>query len=363
MTILSLREYLDDQLGNAKSEGQELIYTCPFCGNRKLSFHLAQDKRYGLWQCWHCHEHGNATGFAMRVQHLSYESAQAELLEYDSFLGDTGRIISPELTPAERLLFQLNNDYVSPFDNADNLNDVKAPTLPPPMIPSGVKYFTANSFVNPTPEELPFVEYCLKRRFYPEDLLSINAGYIVNGFFYAHGYTPRPIHNHLIFFTYNDDGQYVYWNTRAIDNQQPKSLNAPDPKEHSVIGKGDLLFNADVAFKQPSVVVVEGVPDALTIGPSAVATFGKGVSTVQKALLVQKLKPGQPLLLMLDMDASNLMINLAKELKPYHPATYLIHNSTNKDANALGREKVLDLIKRNTIPATTEGYLQFLLQG
>lgn len=358
---MGLQEYFDSRLGPARVDNNELRYTCPFCGKElKFYVHSADDDRRGLWHCWHCGERGSMLGFIMRYDKESYDDAKTTMYEYDSDLALGMKLTSKELTPQENLVLLMSTrDTPKGHEEVADLTKIKPPTLPPPPLPVGLQYFTPNAFTNPTPQEKPFVDYLLGRGFKPEDLLANSTGYIINGYTLGREQKHIPINNHVVFFTYGDDGHYTYWNTRAIYKSIPKSINAPDQGENTFLGKGDVIFNADVAFKQPLVVLVEGVPDAMTLGKYAVATFGKSLTPVQKGLLVQKLKPEQVLILMLDMDATKVMIDLAKELVTYHERTYLVFNTYNQDANDLGREKAWELIKHNLYPATKQGILAF----
>lgn len=358
---MGLQEYFDSRLGSARVDSNELRYNCPFCGKElKFYVHSADDERRGLWHCWHCGERGSMLGFIMRYDKESYDDAKNTLYEYDSELAVGMKLSNKELTPKENLMLLMGTrNTAKETAEVQDLRKIKPPTLPPPPLPTGLRYFTPSAFTNPTQEEKPFVDYLLGRHFEPKDLQNNCTGYILNGYTIGRDNKQINIRNHVVFFTYNEEGTYSYWNTRAIYKTIPKSINAPDQGENTFLGKGDVIYNADVAFKLPLVVLVEGVPDAMTLGENAVATFGKSLTPVQKGILVQKLKPEQVLVIMLDMDATRVMLDLAKELAQYHERTYLVFNAYNQDANDLGRAKAWDLIKHNLYPATKKGILAF----
>lgn len=358
---MGLQDYFDSRLGPARVDDNELVYTCPFCGKEhKFYVHSADDNKHGLWHCWHCGERGSMLGFIMKYDKESYDDAKTTLYEYDSDLALGMKLSNKELTPQENLMLLMSNRD-TPKESAESLDlmKIKPPTLPPPPLPWGLTYFTQDAYNNPTIEEAPFINYLKGRGFREEDLKHNGTGYIISGFTLGREGKRINIQNHVVFFTYDNNGHYIYWNTRAIHKTIPKSINAPDQGEDTFLGKGDVIFNANIAFKLPIVVLVEGVPDAMTLGKYAVATFGKSLTPVQKGILVQNLKPEQVLILMLDMDASQVMINLAKELVQYHKETYLVFNHLNQDANDLGRQRAWDLIKQNLYPATEKGILAF----
>jgi len=74
-------------------------------------------------------------------------------------------------------------------------------------------------------------------------------------------------------------GRLVSWQTRDITGRDKRKYLAC-PKEQEVRDHKDCLYASDLATGE-SVVVVEGVMDALKLGPGAVATFGAGFSWAQ----------------------------------------------------------------------------------
>ena len=229
----------------------------------------------------------------------------------------------------------------------------KAPRVPPPELPHGLHYFKENR-----QDAIPFLKYLESRGFSKSLVIKLGYGYIVNG------YTNTSkgkllIHNHVVFFTYHD-GKYVYWNTRSIDNGIPKSINAPS--DGSCLGKGDLVYNLDYAIRNKLVVLTEGVPDALTLYPYGVATFGKMISDVQIGILTN-IPINIPLLVMLDMDAKDQLIEVATKLYSIHRNTRMVFNKTKQDANSLGRSRAFKVLnKDNLIVPDQHGILEFNLR-
>jgi len=79
-------------------------------------------------------------------------------------------------------------------------------------------------------------------------------------------------------------GELKGWQARLVGDQPHKSI----PKYYSMPGmkKTKLLYNFDQACKYPHVVLCEGPTDVWTLGPEAVALFGKTVSDYQLGLVV-----------------------------------------------------------------------------
>jgi hypothetical protein len=98
------------------------------------------------------------------------------------------------------------------------------------------------------------------------------------------------------------DGKLVGWQSRLLYNpdsltqEELKAMGVPmeedgtypkPPKYFTSPGfdKGRALFNYDVARKSELIVVCEGPLDAVSVGPCAVATLGKGVTEFQARLI------------------------------------------------------------------------------
>jgi hypothetical protein len=109
-----------------------------------------------------------------------------------------------------------------------------------------------------------------------------------------------------LFFPVRYAGKYVGWQLRFI----PGTVNG-DRLQYMrylhMFPKGNYIYNYDNAKKYDEVVVVEGVKKALKL-PNAVATFGKGISAMQKQL-VQEWKK-----ITLILDGEDETQRLAREL-------------------------------------------------
>jgi hypothetical protein len=79
--------------------------------------------------------------------------------------------------------------------------------------------------------------------------------------------------------------------------------------------KSQLLYNQDLAARQPLVVVCEGVSDVWSVGAPGVALLGKTASTQQLRLLAGNWV-GKPAVVLLDADAEADAGRLFEELRP-----------------------------------------------
>lgn len=345
---MAFTDYLDEQMnGDYKDIGHEKIYKCPFCGDDKYRLYVSTGEsgdNEGLWICFHCGRKGNPISFVMEYEGARFSEAKETLELYDYTIGNFEWSNDDTLTESEKLVLYINHL------NKPKVKE-KVDKTPPPL-PVGYKRIIDNLNNN---EVYPFLLYLYNRGFTIQDIIKHNIGYITDG--YANTTNSRiPLNNHLVFLTHNDKGEYIYWNTRSIDPKPyVKSVNGiAKDNEYS---KKDVVFNLNTAKNEKDIIIVEGVPDALTLGNRGIATFGKQVTDTQVEEILKRVTKEQKLYIMLDMDAKEEMIKLADKLYPRHENTYYVINKTYKDANDLGRDKALDIVFNQSVKADSRGSL------
>ncbi|QNO01289.1 DNA primase [Lactobacillus phage Lbab1] len=348
---MSLSDFLDPLLGSHIDANGQLRYTCPFCGSPKQKFYINNDEtsnKFGLWICYNCEEHGNLTSLYMRLKKVSFKQAQDDM--FNAGISMDSIPYNNELTNNENIMLTLGKPAQVKEHN------IEANRLSPPELPYGLKYFNGSS-----PNEIPYWNYLERRGFNRELILSQGFGYVESGYAISSRGKRIPIQKHVVFFSYDSKGNYTYWNTRSITNSIPKSINAPQNESGTAITREDVVFGLNYASKQPVIIITEGVPDALTLYPYGVGTFGKQVTDRQIKLIIDSIQENQKILVMLDMDASDLLVKLGRKLYDKHKETYLVYNPTGKDANSLGRDKAFEVIKRHTMRADPVSSNLFLL--
>lgn len=355
---MALEDLLNPQFGEPIETGHELRYMCPLCGSSKQKLFVNNDPlstKYGQWICFNCGEAGNLISLLMKGLHIAF--AKATELVQDSGVTLAKHAYDELLSNNENLMIAIKSRGLITAEQ-EPLDRVEIPVKPAPPLPYGLIYFR-----DARPEDAePFYQYLEHRGFSRQLVTKLGYGFIKDGYALSGTGSIIPLHNHVVFITYNQQGQYLYWNTRAIYDAKPKSVNAPNTKTNDYLGKGDVVYNLETALQQPTVILTEGVPDALTLYPYGVATFGKQITEFQKGLLVQTLRPEQNLVVMLDMDASYLLTQTAKDIYKYHKKTFMVFNPTRMDANSLGRDKAFEVIKNNLIVPDTNGLLTFKLR-
>lgn len=347
-------DLLKQELGEHRDAMEEVRFNCPFCGERKHKFYVHKEK--GLWICFKCSEKGNPLSFVMEYYNVSFPEAVDILATFDYDVnGERDNKFTPaqygnDLTPEEQLLLYISRQG-EPLESERRMM-YKCPTPP-----TNCKTLVAN-FNNP--EAFPFFQYLHGRGVTLDQIKKHNISYVTYGQVELTDGRQLDLVNHLVFFTFDSSGKPMYWNTRSIE-QQPfiKSFNAPS-KENEY-SKNNTIFNLNNAKHTGRIVVQEGVFDAMTVGESGVATFGKKITDKQANLLIDAAALNNlPLYLFLDEDASKEMVQTIQLLQSKNSSLpmYLVVNKTGMDANELGAAACEELLQK-AILANTEGRLAF----
>lgn len=346
-------DLLKQELGDSKFASGETRFCCPFCGERKYKFYVQNDK--GLWICFKCSETGNPVSFVMKYFNVSYTEAVDILSTYDYDVhGESSNRLNPkqygnDLTEEEQLLLFISRE-------GEPIEVEKKIRYKCPAVPTNTKSLMAN-FNNP--EAFPFFQYLSNRGITLEQIEKHNISYVTYGQVELTDGRKMDLVNHLVFFTFNDKHEPIYWNTRSIEpNPFIKSFNAPSKADE--YSKNNVIFNLNNAKKTDKIIVAEGFFDACTIGESGVATFGKKVTDQQVDLLVNASNENNiPIYLFLDEDARQEALHTSEELRRRtNNPVYLVINRTGMDANDLGPQKTQELIN-NAVLADSDGQFYF----
>ncbi|AIA64483.1 DNA primase/helicase [Listeria phage LMTA-57] len=346
-------DYITSELGTHKDIGHELRFCCPFCGEDDYKFYVkvSGDKTEGLWHCKKCNEKGNPVTFVMKYLNINFKDA-LDILEVYDYEIDENSLSSRDVgvTEEEFLLILLKKS-----SEPEEVEISEEVVLTPPRLPTNFKRLADN--MN-NPEALPFLNYAHSRGITLDQLFLHNIGYVIEGQVEKVDGNMMTLRNHLVFLTHGNDGQYQYWNTRAITPMGIKAFNAPSKQDE--YSKRTTVFNLNIAKNTPYVIVHEGVIDALTMGESGVATFGKQITREQIDLLLNNVREDQPIYLFLDTEAYEVTTKIASSLYEKHKETYIVIHG-DEDANDMGYEKSWDCLRNNSVRANEEGISIFLV--
>lgn len=233
--MLSWRMFLESRGIGVHEMSGELRSRCPFCGSDSRHPFCVQE-RSGVFFCHACEEKGTGVTLVAKLLGLSYRDA------------------------ARYVRGKAYWRYASDADYEPVSPSVRA-TLPPEYRRlAGSESVVAGAYR----------DYAHSRGLSDELIQRYDIGYAATG-----RYAGR-----LIVPVYQF-GVLCSFVARAIGDREPKVLTPPGNQQSRC------LFNLDTVLGADSIVVVEGVFDALTLPDRCVASFGKRLSRAQAALLLR----------------------------------------------------------------------------
>lgn len=336
-------DMLDEYTQGGRLEAQkELRYNCPFCGDDRHKFYVQDNEPY-LWHCKYCDRRGNPVKFVMLLNSVPFSEAKDMLATYDYYVGNKeqtdlqNEFGDQELTESEKLFLLMHKEDIDIEDDNKVLENNK--------LPYGFSYLWDD---RDNKNSYPYFNYLLSRGIDLKDIKNYHIGYVDKGG-YNHPETGKyiPLITSVVFITYGDNGEPLYWNTRSINPKSTqKSINAP--ATDGMYSKRTTIFNLDKAKNTDKIVVCESVFNALMFGHSGVATFGKQVTEEQINLLKNAVRyKNMPIYLFLDNDAKKETNDLANKIYQFTHKIYIVINPYgDKDANDLGKVKANELIEK-----------------
>lgn len=297
-----LHKYFQIKLGAFDYKHGWMKSNCPYCG-RELKFGI----NLGLnrCNCFVCGSHPSTIDLVMYLEHIETYTEVLRFLDQEKFSGYVFKEEAVELKSSK-----------------------------PVYLPDGFKLLNqGNSTLAKSARA-----YIKKRGFDPEELSKMGWGYGTKGKYF--GYLIIPFH---------ERGQLIYFNARLFLGNGPK-YNNPDTTD-SGLGKSFIIYNKDALDMYRSIFVCEGAINAQTMGPRGIATGGKAVSRYQVNEILKS--PVERVIILLDPDAKLYAIDLALKLVMYKKVK-VVFLPDGKDANDMGRDRVLKLVYREHYQSMNE---------
>lgn len=292
-------------------KGDQIHFNCPFCGDRRKRMYIGVFNH--LVFCQNCNYSGTVVKFLSDYEGITYDKAFSLYKEYN------GVLKIPENVTEEI------NDILLPVDYEQYLR--KSPI---PLPESFTLLHNNNSVYSKR------VKRYLKSRLVTNSVIKSHGW----GFCYEGNYKDRAI------LTIYEENKLKFWVARAItDNAVRKELSPSD--EDYQYSKSEVIFNVDRAAKMYNTVVVsEGIFDAISWGDIGVSILGKRMYPEQISVLLKyKEYLTQGVYLALDEDAWRDMLELADNLYKYMPV-YLVRvkDDPNYHARKYGKDSLLSLL-------------------
>ena len=261
-----------------KRKGKEFTACCPFHNEKTPSFTVSESKQF--YYCFGCHAKGNAIGFLMDYEHLSYIDA-IEALAADQHLdipyeqGNSPKPNQENKQPYYDILSQASELFQTQLKSSERaINYLKE---------RGLTGEVAKKFkIGYAPDGWNFLTDTLGTSNDKLKALS-KTGLIVTN---DNNKTYDRFRDRIIFPITDQRGRIIGFGGRILDQGEPKYLNSP---ENTVFHKGlELygLYETKQALRQiDRILVVEGYMDVVALAQNginyAVASLGTATTTEQ----------------------------------------------------------------------------------
>ncbi len=248
-----------------KPSGQRFKGRCPFHPDDTPSFLVSPDK--GLWHCFGCHAGGDAIGFLMKIERLSFPEALARLA------GELGIELRPEGGEGRARLLQINQEAAQYF--ARELRQPSGKKARDYLLGRGLGAEVWEKYMlGYAPEGWDGLVRALGRA--GLDRLR-ELGLVIAG---EKGYYDR-FRDRVMFTICDDQGRPVAFAGRSFAGD-PKYVNVPNTP---LFTKGTLLYGLDRARdpirRTGRAVLVEGYTDVISF---QIAGIGETVGSMGTAL-------------------------------------------------------------------------------
>ncbi len=263
-----------------QKRGRDHTGLCPFHNEKTPSFTVSEEK--GFFHCFGCGAHGDAVGFVMRSESLSFPEAVERLAR------EAGLIV-PASTPEERDRAERQATLHGVLEAATAWYEAQ---LRAAAGRPGIEYLKRRGMRDETvarfrlgyaPDSRTALKDALSKSGFGEDLM-LEAGLIIRPD------DGRPTYDRFrgrVMFPIADRrGRIIAFGGRILEAGEPKYLNSP---ETPVFHKGRMLYGlaqaSQAAREGGEVVVCEGYMDVIALVeagfPAAVAPLGTALTEEQ----------------------------------------------------------------------------------
>ncbi len=319
-----------------KKKGKDFWACCPFHQEKSPSFSVSPDKQ--IYYCFGCHAHGNAIGFLMAHDHLSFPDA-VTLLAEDAGMplpeGAPGKEYQEDLRPLRTLLEKAVELYRGAL--------AEHPQAQAYLQSRGLSAATIARFeLGYAPAAAQFLSQQLGREADTRRSL-LGAGLVSSR---EDGSVYDRFRGRVLFPIRDGRGQLVGLGGRSLDGHEPKYLNSP---ESALYHKGQLLYGLHQAReglrRTGRALLVEGYLDVITLHQAgldyAVAASGTALGEGQLQMLF---RAAAEVLLCFDGDAAGQKaawraVQMAPELLREGRLLRVLFLPEGQDPDSLVREQ------------------------
>ncbi len=297
---------LKEVLGSPFNSGREMLFYCPKCRHhkKKMSVNVSKNK----FKCWVCDYSGNDVTHLVR----RYGTKQQKEEWYDVC----------EIFDHSDLELKLNEIFSETIETTENHQKID--------LPEEFSTLTSNKL---TEIALPALSYLRRRDIERHDIVKWKIGHCSSGLY----------KDRVIVPSFDMDGDVNYFIARSFSKAAfPKYKNPNVPKK--------IIFNELFLNFKESLVIVEGIFDAINAGGNVVPILGSTLD--EKHPLFQKIiRNDTEVYLALDHDASKKEVKIAKLLGSYGIIVRKIDTTGYQDVGVMPRD-VYAYRKARAVPFT-----------
>lgn len=174
-------------------------------------------------------------------------------------------------------------------------------------------------------QEGRFIRYLRRRKIDDETIQMYRMGYVTDG----------RLADRIVIPTFDRYGMVNFWNARTVRDVRPSYMFPIASKE--------IVPNEHMVDWSSPIVLVEGIFDAISVGPQAIPLFGKFVNMTLMARLVSSSVP--MVHVCLDRDAWKESLNVARTINSYGIKTTIV-DLPGKDPGSMDYESIWRSIGR-----------------
>lgn len=257
-----------------KKAGRNYMCCCPFHKEKTPSFSVSPTKQF--YKCFGCGKGGNAIGFVMEIEHLSFPEAVEKLAGY------YGLEVPKDTSPRAQAAREKSKTLADFMKEAADYYTAQLRATP-----KAVEYLRSRAISGETaarfglgysPEGWHALEEVFKEKYSAPALLEAGLVNEKNGRRYD------AFRDRLMFPIRNPKGQVIGFGARTLKgDEQPKYLNSP---ETPIYHKGSELYGLfegrDAVHEKGRAIVCEGYMDVIQLSqagfPESVAALGTSIT-------------------------------------------------------------------------------------
>jgi DNA primase len=299
---------LTDVLGSYYRTKDEFLFICPYCNHHKKKFSVNLEKNF--YKCWVCSTHGRNVYRVIRKFGGHHEKAQ--WLEINSEIDYSALEDLFSEKAKEKQIIELPKEFVS----------LASKEIPP----TG---FAARNYLR-------------KRGIEKQDIVWWKMGYCCEG-----EYEGR-----VIIPSFDTNGDLDYFVSRSYDrNFYPKYKNPAASR--------NIIFNDLFVDWTSSIVIVEGVFDAIVAGRNSVPLLGSTLN--QDSELLRKIvQQDAAVYIALDPDAKKKELDIIKTLLNFDIEVWKVDVGEYDDVGSMSKQEFQSRLKKASL-ITQDNYLMLTL--